>query len=119
MLPCFFAQVKYGITSNNGRRCPSLIKEGNGYTCTLIRDDPEVSAVLLQGDCDDPEADAKKKFNSSDIVREFFPQASDEEIDYILWNETSYPDFWNIPEDGWTPVACLRMQLQRLKQKAI
>ncbi len=28
------------------------------------------------------------------IVLEYFPKASDEDINYILWNHTGFPSFW-------------------------
>jgi len=52
-----------------------------------------------------------------ELVKEYFPDASDKECDAILWGETGFPDFWNIPEDGDTPEACCRKQLQQLKDK--
>lgn len=45
------------------------------------------------------------------IVREYFPGESDEFVDDVLWNETGYPYFWNIPRKGTTPEECLRYQL--------
>lgn len=42
------------------------------------------------------------------IVKEYFPRATKEEIDYIVWNETGFPGFWNIPEDGKTILQCFR-----------
>ena len=49
----------------------------------------------------------------ADVVREYFPDASDEAVDYILWSKTGAPAFWRIPLDGDTPEACLRTQLAR------
>jgi hypothetical protein len=114
-IPCIFAQVKYRLNSKSKDRCPSLFKREDGkYSCSLIERDPEARRVLLSGDCDNPElSHLKKKFNAKDIVREYFPKISDDEIEYILFNETSYPDFWNIPEDGWTARQCLHTQLKR------
>lgn len=28
------------------------------------------------------------------IVKEFFPKATDDEIEYIVWARTGYPSFW-------------------------
>lgn len=115
-IPCIFAQVKHGITSKNGTICPELLAKDSGYTCLLIERDVEAREVLLSGDCDDPIlAHLKKKFEVIPIVKEYFPTASEEEIENILWNHTSYPEFWNIPEDGWTAKQCLRKQLSKLK----
>lgn len=51
-----------------------------------------------------------------DIIRDVFPKATDDECDYLLWNETGFPYFWNIPEDGQTPADCARTQLRKLKE---
>ena len=50
-----------------------------------------------------------------EVVREYFPGASDDYVDYILWEKTGFPEFWDIPKDGATPEECLRKQLQDLK----
>lgn len=47
-----------------------------------------------------------------EIVREYFPGATDEFCEFIIWEKTGYPSFWNIPEDGNTPNECFRKQLQ-------
>jgi hypothetical protein len=52
----------------------------------------------------------------TELVREYFPDVSDKEADYILWNHTGFPSFWNIPHDGDTPEACCRKQLVKLKE---
>lgn len=52
-----------------------------------------------------------------DLVREYFPDATDAEADSILWGKTGFPEFWNIPEDGNTPEECCRKQLQALKEE--
>lgn len=52
-----------------------------------------------------------------DLVREYFPEVTDEEADCILWGYTGFPGFWNIPEDGSTPEECCRKQLKELKDK--
>jgi len=49
-----------------------------------------------------------------DLVKQYFPDATDEQADYILW-DTGFPVFWRIPEDGRTPCECCRKQLQELK----
>jgi hypothetical protein len=41
-----------------------------------------------------------------EIVREFFPDADDEEVETILWSETGWPGFW-----AGDPETCLRGQL--------
>ena len=50
-----------------------------------------------------------------DLVREYFPNATDEECEFILWERTGFPSFWDIPEDGNTPEECLRKQLQEAR----
>lgn len=53
-----------------------------------------------------------------ELVKEYFPDATDDEAGYILWNETGFPSFWNVPKDGNTPEECLRAQLKRLSEKS-
>ena len=53
----------------------------------------------------------------TDLVREYFPDATDEQAGYILWEKTGFPGFWNIPQDGDTPEACCRKQLQQFKDE--
>ena len=50
-----------------------------------------------------------------EIAKEVFPGKSDEELDFIIWEKTGFPSFWNIPEDGNTPEECLRKQLMEFK----
>lgn len=49
--------------------------------------------------------------NIREVVREYFPDATDDFIEYIVWEKTGYPAFWNIPRDGATPEECFRKQL--------
>lgn len=35
---------------------------------------------------------------------------SDSTLEYLMWEETGYPSFWWIPQDGNTPEECLRKQ---------
>ena len=35
---------------------------------------------------------------------------SDTTLEYLLWEETGFPSFWWIPQDGNTPEECLRKQ---------
>lgn len=118
-VPCIFAQVKYNITSRNRKMCPELKKNGSDYKCLLIERDSEVRGVLISGDCDSPAlSHLKKGINAASIVREFFPNATSEQINNILWDYTGYPEFWDIPKDGWTATQCLRKQLRDLKSEA-
>ena len=52
-----------------------------------------------------------------EIVKEFFPDELEDVQCHILWEETGYPEFWNIPGDGATPEACLRKQLAELRDR--
>ena len=117
-IPCVFAQVRYSLTSKSKEVCPELVSDSGGYKCLLVDKDPEVKVVLITGDCDDPAlAHLKKKFDAMTIVKEYFPSATKEEIENILWSHTSFPDFWDIPQDGWTALQCLRKQLRELSLK--
>ena len=114
-IPCVFAQALYHLTSKSKEVCPELVSDSDGYKCLLVDKDSEAKVVLITGDCDDPAlAHLKKKFDVIPIVKEYFPSATKEEVENILWSHTSYPDFWNIPEDGWTSSQCLRKQLREL-----
>ena len=44
------------------------------------------------------------------IVRDIFPDATDEEVDGLLWNRTGYPCFWR--DD---PEKCIREDLSVYK----
>lgn len=54
-----------------------------------------------------------------ELVREVFPDATDDEADYILWEHTGFPSFWNIPEEGETPEECCKFQLELLKERIV
>lgn len=47
-----------------------------------------------------------------EIVREYLPGASDEELNHVLWEYTGYPEFWRIGIDGNTAEECFRKQLR-------
>jgi hypothetical protein len=55
--------------------------------------------------------------NPIEIVKEYFPDKPKSFLNHVLWEETGYPVFWNIPQDGNTPEECLRKQLQAFKDK--
>jgi mannosyltransferase OCH1-like enzyme len=59
----------------------------------------------------------KPSFDTYKTVREFFPDANDEFCEFIIWEKTGYPSFWNIPEDGKTPYECFRKQIRDFKQE--
>lgn len=52
-----------------------------------------------------------------DVVRTVFPDAPDEFAELLLWEETGFPSFWRIPEDGAKPVECCVTQLKRAKAR--
>ena len=51
-----------------------------------------------------------------EVVREYFPDATDEECERIIWEKTGWPSFWNIPKDGQTAEECFRKQLGDFKK---
>jgi len=46
-----------------------------------------------------------------DIIKEYFPEATEEFAEFVIWEKTGYPSFWNIPTDGSTPEECFRKQV--------
>lgn len=46
---------------------------------------------------------------AAEIAREFFPKASKEQLDAIIWGETGFPEFW--PDKSLTPEQNFRLQL--------
>lgn len=52
-----------------------------------------------------------------EVAREYFPDESDKDLDFIIWNETGYPEFWNIGVDGYTVEECFRKQLKDAQEK--
>lgn len=48
-----------------------------------------------------------------EIVREYFPDADNRLVDFLLWSKTGYPAFWHLPDGKGGPEACLRSQLAR------
>ena len=53
--------------------------------------------------------------NATEIAKEYFPNHPHEFLMYIIWEETGWPEFWNIPKDGNTPEECFRKQLKEAK----
>ena len=51
------------------------------------------------------------------IAKEYFPNKDNKFLDYVIWNETGFPSFWYIPEDGNTPEECFRKQLKECAEK--
>ena len=52
-----------------------------------------------------------------EIAKEYFTDADEEFLDFIIWSETGFPSFWQIPEDGNDAEECFRKQLQEAKEK--
>lgn len=63
-----------------------------------------------------PERGRPCKKTVDQIVREFFPDSSKEKINFIVYNKTGFPGFWNIPKDGKTVLQCFRKQLRDFKK---
>lgn len=59
----------------------------------------------------------RQKITWLELVREYFPKATDEEANGILWECTGFPCFWNIPQNGLTAEQCCRNQLKDLQSK--
>jgi hypothetical protein len=51
--------------------------------------------------------------SAQDVAREYFPDATDDQLEYIIWEHTGFPEFW--PDSSKTPEDNLRMQLQEYK----
>lgn len=47
------------------------------------------------------------------LVREYFPDADDDDVENILWNYTGFPGFWS--DENLTPEENLRIDLQHLQ----
>lgn len=47
------------------------------------------------------------------VALEFGVTLSAADADYVIYEETGFPDFWNIPEDGKDGVECMQTQLRR------
>ncbi len=52
-----------------------------------------------------------------ELVRHYFPKISDEKADYILWEYTGFPIFWNLTKEYPFPLARCRKQLRELKYR--
>lgn len=54
-----------------------------------------------------------------ELVRHYFPDVTDEQADYILWEYTGFPEFWSLNRWCPTPTARCRKQLRQLKYKLL
>tara|TARA_Y100000310_G_C20205048_1_gene588695 strand:+ start:136 stop:489 length:354 start_codon:yes stop_codon:yes gene_type:complete len=52
-----------------------------------------------------------------DLARRYFPAASDERLDAIIWNCTGYPNWFDFKKDGRTPAECFNTQLNRISRR--
>lgn len=50
-----------------------------------------------------------------EVVREYFPGATDGQVDFILWEKTGFPSFWETDDTE----ACLRKQLQGFRESVV
>jgi len=46
-------------------------------------------------------------------ARKLGKKICDESADFLLWEYTGFPYFWDIPNDGETPEQCLRKQVRK------
>lgn len=61
-----------------------------------------------------PTGKALKALSLVDVVRQELGEWVPEDFAvYVLWNHTGYPCFWNIPEDGESPLECIRTSVRR------
>jgi hypothetical protein len=58
------------------------------------------------------EAMEEKSWTLIDVIREYIPNVTEMEAEFIVWEKTGYPSFWDIPTDGQTPEECFRKQVQ-------
>lgn len=54
-----------------------------------------------------------------ELVKHYFPDATDDQADYILWEYTGFPEFWHLTKHYPTVIARCRKQLRELKYKWI
>ncbi len=52
---------------------------------------------------------------ASAIVREFYPDASADDVGYLLWNETGWPCFWRDRDIA----KCIREDIGRFKETGV
>jgi len=56
------------------------------------------------------------EMNAIEIAREVFPDKPDDFLEFVIWEYTGFPSFWNIPQEGNTPEECFRKQLNDFKK---
>ena len=52
-----------------------------------------------------------------ELVQHYFPKASNEEADFILWEYTGFPEFFHLTKEYPTNISRLRKQLRTLKYR--
>ena len=52
-----------------------------------------------------------------EVAREYFPDASEEELEHIIWDFTGFPFYW--PDNGKTAEENFRAQLQEYKDRKV
>ena len=52
-----------------------------------------------------------------DLVKQYFPEADEKEVDFILSAKTGYPSFWHLEEGETTSEQVLERQLAREKER--
>ena len=86
---------------------PELKKQYPIAVFPIIPDNPK-KRILLKVP---PASEQRSDINALECARDYFPGYSDSELDNIIYGETGFPSFWNIPADGATPEECFRKQL--------
>lgn len=81
--------------------------------CDYCKRDPKTKPCKFEDRHRDPRSiETNHRITWRQVVRSASPRRlSDDEVDYILWNRTGFPEYWDIPADGKTPEECCRKQL--------
>lgn len=108
--PCTIAQHLYGI--HKGDLCPALENYYGYYHCSIMDDKPEYADALIVGNCSHPSKASENTWNAMEEAKKILPELTEDQLDGIIWSETSFPSFWRIPKDGWTGLQCFKNQLK-------
>lgn len=46
-------------------------------------------------------------------------ELSQDQLNFVIWEHTGFPEFWHIPRDGNTPEECLRTQLKEYFSRGV
>lgn len=112
--PCRVAQHLYGI--HRGDVCPALENHYGYYWCSIMADNSEYTDALINGLCSHPNYGNENTWNAMKVAKEILPHLDEDALESIIWNETGYPDFWRIPQDGWTGLQCFKNQLKQFME---